>query len=67
MDIGEFLRGIRSSCEDEIREIETALGAGKCADFNAYNKRCGEITGLYKALEIISDKLKQLHMEDDDG
>jgi hypothetical protein len=50
---------------EEIRTIETNLGAGAAKDYNEYQNLCGKIRGLLIAREAIND-LKQTMENSDD-
>jgi hypothetical protein len=66
MEFSDFLRSIKAAIAEEIREREVSLGMGVCSDFPVYRENVGEITGLHMASQIVDDRLKQLHEEDDD-
>lgn len=67
MNTGDFLRKIQQVFQNEAEKIALDLGEGQCSSIEAYKFRCGEITGLKTASDMITDQLKQLHEEDDDG
>jgi hypothetical protein len=49
----------------EIQEKTERLIRGHC-DINTYNKLCGEIQGLKRALEVHTDILKRHLKEEED-
>lgn len=46
---------LAEAIREEIREIESNLGAGTCADFAEYKYRAGQVHGLNRALLLLED------------
>ena len=50
---------------EQIDEIGKFVISGKCATYDEYKKKCGEIEGLKKSVTIMVDVLKNYLDEDE--
>ena len=67
MQTGDFIRKVQQGFLNEADKLALELAEGHCSTFEAYKFICGEVSGLRKASDILTEHLKQLHEEADDG
>ena len=67
MQTGDFIRKAQQGFLEEGDKLAFSLAEGHCSTLEAYKFVCGEVSGLRKASDILTEQLKQLHEEDDDG
>ena len=66
MQTGDFLRKSQQGFLEEAEKLALELAEGHCSTLEAYKFVCGEVSGLRKASDILTEQVKQLHEEDDD-
>jgi len=53
----------REGVAEQIARLEKILATGKCASFEEYKAKCGEISGLNQALQILDETCQNAQKE----
>jgi hypothetical protein len=61
MNITDLFYG---KCNTAISDISYGISKGLCSDYSSYMKECGKIDGLYAAMDLMQETIKELNEED---
>ncbi len=64
MFLRDFVESMLTQIDDQVDAAREELASGKASDLADYKRRCGRITGLREAAEII--KKGKIQYADDD-